>query len=277
MIPFDFEYYKPDTVEEAAQIFKELDAQGKEPLYYGGGTEIITLARLNNIYTKAVIDLKGIPECNSIDFHEDNLVIGAAVTLTKISESKVFPLLGKAGGRIADHTTQGKITIGGNVAGTIIYRETVLPLLLCDSRVVVFRDNVLLELPLYEVFNERLKLPKGEFIIRFVIGKEFTAMPFVHVKKAKSEKIDYPLVSVAAIRKDDRIRVAISGVCGFPFRSAQVEEDLNDRNSSRETRAANALSHLPAAVMSNMYGSDGYRKFVLKNSLVNTLESLEEI
>ncbi len=29
MIPFDFEYYKPETIEEAVQLYAQLNARGK--------------------------------------------------------------------------------------------------------------------------------------------------------------------------------------------------------------------------------------------------------
>ncbi len=275
MIPFNFDYYKPDTIDEAVQIYKELESQGKEPLYYGGGSEIISMARVHNIHTKAVIDLKAIPECNMFEFQGDMLVIGSSVTLSRISESKLFPLLGKASCRIADHTMQCRITLGGNLGGTIIYREAVLPLLLSDSYVVVASGDKLKQVSINEIFNERLQLPKGEFIVQFLIGKEYTTFPFVHVKKTKNEKIDYPLISVAALKKDNRIKLAMSGVCPFPFRSSQIEKYLNDKSVPWETRVDNALNSLPAPVLNDASGTDNYRKFVLKNTLINTLETLE--
>ncbi len=275
MIPFSFDYYRPDTIDEAVQIYKELESQGKSPLYYGGGTEFISMARVHNVFTKAVIDLKGIPECNVLEVREDLLIIGSSVTLSRISESKMFPLLGKTCGRIADHTIQCKITLGGNIGGTIIYREAVLPLLLSDTYVTIAGENKLRNVPLSEVFIERLHLAKGEFIVRFALEKEYTALPFVHVKKTKNEKIDYPLVSIAATKQNDKLRIAFSGVCGFPFRSSQIEGSLNDTNSSRETRVNNVLNQLPAPVLNDVGGSDKYRKFVLKNVLMTTLETLE--
>lgn len=275
MIPFNFDYYRPDTISEAVQVYKELDSQGKEPLYYGGGSEIISMARVHNVHTKAIIDLKAIPECNVLEFCGDVLVIGSSATLSRISESKLFPLLGKAGGRIADHTMQCRITLGGNIGGTIIYREAVLPLLLSDSYALIASGDRLKKVPIHEVFNERLLLPKGEFIVQFIIEKEYTSLPYVHVKKTKIEKIDYPLISIAALKKDERIRLAMSGICSFPFRSAQVEESLNDKSIPWETRAANALESLPAPVLNDISGSDSYRRFVLKNTLINTLETLE--
>ncbi|WP_178075210.1 FAD binding domain-containing protein, partial [Pseudomonas sp. 2995-1] len=73
MIPFDFEYYRPNSIEEAGELFEMLDKEGKEPVYFSGGTEIITLGRLNILYTNAVIVLKEIPECRIMDFHDDHL------------------------------------------------------------------------------------------------------------------------------------------------------------------------------------------------------------
>lgn len=107
---------------EAVDIYTRLCSEGKQPLYYGGGTEIISMARTHNIYTDAVIDIKGIPECNQQIYENSKLTIGSAVTLTNIAESNFFPLLSLTVERIADHTIQDKITLGGNIAGAIIYR-----------------------------------------------------------------------------------------------------------------------------------------------------------
>ena len=90
MIPFDFEYYKPETIEDATNLFCELDRLGKKPIYYGGGTEFISMARMHNIYTEAVIDIKGIPECNVYGLDKNQLIIGSAVTLTNIAGLNLF-------------------------------------------------------------------------------------------------------------------------------------------------------------------------------------------
>ena len=66
MIPYDFEYYKPSSIQEALNLFVELNKTGRKPVYFSGGTEIITLGRLNLVTGDAVIDLKEIPECNGI-------------------------------------------------------------------------------------------------------------------------------------------------------------------------------------------------------------------
>jgi CO/xanthine dehydrogenase FAD-binding subunit len=123
MIAFDFEYYKPDSLNEAVKLYGKLSRSGKNPLYYSGGTEIITMARRNDIFTKAVIDIKGIPECNVYEIRGNQLVTGAAVTLTNIAENKVIPVLSKTSNFAADHTARNKITIGEIYAVKLCIRK----------------------------------------------------------------------------------------------------------------------------------------------------------
>ena len=275
MIPFNFDYYRPDTIDEAIQIYQDLDAQGKEPLYYSGGSEIISMARVNNIYTRAVIDLKAIPECIVLGHHEDNLVIGSSVTLSDLTESNVYPLLSKSCGRIADHTMQCKITIGGNVCGTIIYKEAILPLLLSDCSVVVACKEGLKKVSIHNIFNQGLNLSKGDFLIQFIIEKKYPTLPYYHIKKTKNEKIDYPLLSLAAIIEEGNMKLALSGLCSSPFRSVKMESELNNNSLPIENRILNAINLIPAPVLNDLSGSSRYRLFVLKNTLINIEKELE--
>ncbi len=93
MIPFDFEYYKPSTLADSIQLFHELDSLNKQPLYYSGGTEFISMARMHNVYSGAIIDVKAIPELNIYEINDDELIIGAALSLTRIAEEDLFPYL----------------------------------------------------------------------------------------------------------------------------------------------------------------------------------------
>lgn len=273
MIPFEFEYYRPETAAEAFQTFGSLDVQGKTPLYFGGGTEIITMARTGNLRMGSVVDIKAVPECNVLELSGDDLVIGAAVTLTRIAESHVFPLLGKTVMRIADHTAQGKITIGGNLAGSIIYREAVLPLLLADARVAVEGANPRV-VPLHEVFGERLRLHRGEFISRILVPERFTTCPHYHDKITRIDRIDYPLVTLAALREDGHIRVGLSGYYPFPFRWNDAEEKLSRHSEPAESRAERAVARMKVAPLDDIRGSWEYRRFMLQNTLCEALRQL---
>ena len=123
MIPYNFEYHRPTTLSEALQLYESLDKEEKDPIYFSGGTEIITMARLNLVQTKSVIDIKAIKECQMSGFHDEFLITGSALSLTTIEEDNLFPLLRQASKEIADRTARNKITIGGNLCGQIFIEK----------------------------------------------------------------------------------------------------------------------------------------------------------
>ncbi|MBU5440382.1 FAD binding domain-containing protein [Tissierella sp. MSJ-40] len=278
MIPFDFEYYKPTTIEEAVNLYNKLKSAGKKPIYYGGGTEFISMARMHNVYTEAVIDIKGILECNIHELKNNELTIGSAVTLTNIAESNFFPLLSLTVKRIADHTVQDKITLGGNLAGTIIYREAVLPLMVADSEIVLASINGERRVPIMDAFNKRIQLADGEMIVQVIIKDNFITLPNIHVKRTKNEKIDYPLITIAALKDNNKIKIAFSGMCDYPLRSYIMEDILNDNTvSSMDKKISNAINNIPGKVLNDISGSSEYRKFMLHTMIHEALTNFEEV
>lgn len=275
MIPFNFAYYRPDSLKAAEKVFSELQAKGQKALYYAGGSEIITMSRSGSIQPDAVIDIKEIPECKGLSIDKAFLHIGSACTLNQISQSKAFPLLGLVCGRIADHTNQCRITLGGNICGTIHYRETTLPLLLSDSNVTLFGPEGERMLPFDRVFDGRINLAPGELLAKAHIPVWALKARHFHIKHTAQEKIDYPLISVAALVKEDFLRIAFSGVCAYPFRSQQIELVLNNKTLSPAQRADMALTLLPCEAIGNYAGSAEYRSFVLKSTLEQLLEEWE--
>lgn len=275
MIPFDFIYLRPDTLQEAVDLYTQLESEGKNPVYYAGGSEIITMCRAGSIQPGAVIDIKNIPECMILSVDDEKLHIGSVCTLNQISESKLFPLLQHSCGRIADHTNQCRITIGGNLCGTIIYRETSLPLLLSDAEITVFGGDGQQIFPLKSIFDGRILLKPGEIIVQVHVPIWALSANYKHIKQTANEKIDYPLVSISAIWKENNLRIAFSGICSYPFQSAPIETTLNDRTKSCRERAEMAAGQLPEGAYSDVEGSGEYRLFVLKNMLEELLEGWE--
>jgi xanthine dehydrogenase molybdenum-binding subunit len=125
------------------------------------------------------------------------------------------------------------------------------------------------------LFHQRLNLSPGEFIVQFLVEKKYAALPYFHIKKTKNEKIDYPLISLCAILEEGSLKLALSGLCEFPFRSAEMETELNRKDVSPEARVRNAVDLAPGPVLNDVSGSDRYRLFVLKNTLMNLGKELE--
>ncbi|WP_428912575.1 FAD binding domain-containing protein [Niallia sp. Krafla_26] len=275
MISYDFEYYLPLSMKEAVQLYKDLHERGKEPIYYSGGTEIITLGRLNVVKTRAIIDIKQIPECRTFQIQQSNLFTGAAIPLTVIEETNLFPLLSKTVSEIADRTARNKITAGGNICGQIFYREAVLPFLLSDSQMVIAGSSGIRTVFINEIFNEKLLLEPGELLVGIKTEQRFLDMPFVSIKRRRQWNTGYPLITVAALKVNGEIRIAISGLTTYPFRSKQMEEQLNNKEYSLNHRIDEAVQSLKVPPLDDSEGSFQYRLFVLKNILHEVFQQLE--
>ena len=125
------------------------------------------------------------------------------------------------------------------------------------------------------IFNKEMKLESGNFLLQIIIDTSYIDLPYVSLKRTKISKVGYPVVSVAAILKDNRVRVAFSGVCEYPFRSDKIEMIVNDTSLPVDERVEKAVAHLPSVIVDDIQGSREYRAFVLKNVLLDTLKELE--
>lgn len=272
MIGFDFDYYRAETLDEAFNIYFELYNSGKKPVYYSGGTELISMARTDSIRFDAVIDLKYIYECKYHGFLENDYIIGSGVTLSQIAEANKFPLLSKTVQRIADHTIQDKITLGGNLAGTIIYREAALPLMLTNCDIVLMSKDGLIKIPFMQIFDGSINLKPGEFLVQISINKSYLKLPYIHVKKTKNEKIDYPLITLTAIKNENSIKAAACGIFSKPMMIPDVY--INEENLGIDEKINKTTDTIYNYIHEDLSGSKEYRVFVFKNVLKQALANL---
>lgn len=270
MIPCNFDYYRPESLQELSQAIREAP---RPFLFFAGGTEIITVAQAGEIAPKAVIDIKAIPVCTSLAVENGRLHMGTALTLTQAAASGLFPLLGSVVTRISDHTNQCAITLGGNICGTIAYREAVLPLLLAEARAGFFRKGRVVEQKLADCFHGRLQREEDEALLYLCVEQKYLTMPYVHVKKVKNEKIDYPLLTLAALKTPEGVRMAVSGLCSFPF---LVEcAALADQSRTPGQRAEAVLKSLPEQPRADRIASAAWRAFIMRQAVEDAIAGLE--
>ncbi|QSO52436.1 FAD binding domain-containing protein [Alicyclobacillus curvatus] len=281
MIAIDFDYTKASSLQDAVWRHTKAMEGGISPLYYAGGTEIITFARLGLVRPDLVIDIKEIAETGVVEVTEPgtSLVTGAGVTLSAITDhpllSREFPLLQRTVAEIADRTARNKITLGGNICGQIFYREAVLPFLVCDSLIRLVGPKGKRELPIMQVFRETLQLSPGELLVQLVTDETWRRAPFLHVKRRKMGDVGYPVVTATAVRRGGQIRAAFSGVTAFPFRSLSMERALSQEGASTEERVENAVQFLPEReVLDDFEASRGYRRFVFREVLTHILREI---
>jgi len=276
VIHFDVVYYRPESVAEAVAAFEEARERGLDPLYLAGGTEITTFSRQGKIRPGALIDLKKIPECNLLDTRGEELVLGAALPLNRVIEAGVFPLLSQTAACIADYTTRNRLSLGGNIAGRLPYREAVLPFLACDARFVFAGPNGTRTVDCEEAFAEHLRAQAGEFLLQILVENRYLTSPFFHRRRERGGRIDYPLVTLVLLRTGREIRCAVSGLCSAPRRIGEIEALLSDRTRPAGERAAAAIDAFPVAIRSDFRASADYRRHLFGLALDEGLHALEE-
>ena len=148
-----------------------------------------------------------------------------------------------------------------------------LPLLLTNSKVFIFDGNSEIEKNINDIFDRKIILKENEFITKFAIDTKYLDLPYIHVKKTKSDKIDYPLLTTVAIIDNNNLKIAFSGLCSFPFRSEKIENILNNQELNRENKLNEMLKSLQESPMDNIDGSKRYREFVLKNTVNKVLDN----
>jgi CO/xanthine dehydrogenase FAD-binding subunit len=112
--------------------------------------------------------------------------------------------------------------------------------------------------------------------VQILIPIENLSLPFFNIKRRGNTAIGYPLISAAAVKKEEKIRVALSGVTTYPFRDIGMEEEINRPHLPPETRAKNAIEVMPYKIKEDLYSSAEYREHLLQNALVKIIENLED-
>jgi CO/xanthine dehydrogenase FAD-binding subunit len=250
VIPFDFVYRRPETVEEAIGAWRSLPASS---LYYSGGTEIVTGARGGSYSAGALIDIKRLPECRQRDSRTvagaRALYFGAGLTLSELAEDSSFPLLAAAARRVADRSVRNRITLGGNVAGRLPFREALLPFLAAGGTAHLAgpapEGIELRQVPLRELHAKRLLFRPGELLLGLSVEAESAALPFFHDRATSGAAVDYPILALCALARAGRISVAVSGLLDAPAwaegeapGTETFAEPRSDARASREYRAS---------------------------------------
>ena len=117
MIPVEFDYVRPDSVDAAVAA---LAAGGEDAKVMAGGQSLMPVLRLRLGAPSLVVDCSRIDELTGINVAAGSITIGAAVTHhTVMTDARIragAPLLGLATETVADPAIRHRGTLGGALA-----------------------------------------------------------------------------------------------------------------------------------------------------------------
>ena len=116
MIPPQFDYHAPGSLDEALGLLGSLD----DAKVMSGGQSLLPMLKLRLASPANIVDIGRIPGLDTLAEEDGFLCIGALVTETQLEESAVvaerYPILLDTAKVIADPLVRNRATICGNVA-----------------------------------------------------------------------------------------------------------------------------------------------------------------
>lgn len=269
MIPQDFEYSVPSTLDEALAA---LALDGTKAL--SGGMSLIPLMKLRLATPARVIDLRRVPGLNAIQDDGTALKIGAMVTHYQIESSPLVrskcPLLAEVASAIGDVQVRNLGTIGGSVAHADPAADYPAALHALGAQITLARKGSRRTLAADQFFVDTFTtaLEPGEIVVELTVPVEKSAG--VAYEKVPQAASGFALIGVAArvektAGKVSMARVGVTGLSGSSFRATAVEKLLEGTpGSADDIRRAVAVIADGVDANADIHASADYRKHLAR-------------
>ena len=280
MIPGQFDYVCPASLDEALRILKDREGEAK---LLSGGYSLIPLIKLRLAQPALLVDMRGIAGLDGITEDDDGLRIGARATHRQIHEHPIivdhYPLLHDATGGIGDPQVRNWGTIGGSIAHADPASDWPAVLLsvpteiVCRSaggdRVVSSRDFFL------DTFQTAIEPTEVLTEIRMPRRPKQSGGAYVKLERKVG---DFATAGVAAsimLAPDGSIAragIGITGVAGSPFAATDAESALAGGTPSDELfRAAGLAAATQSDPTSDVRGPVDYKRAMVAEMTLRAL------
>jgi len=271
MIPSAFDYYAPDSLDEALKLL----AEQPEAKLLAGGHSLLPMMKLRLAAPRAVVDLGRVPGLRHLGEDGDRIVVGAMTTHAEIEKSELLrrraPLLAEAAAEIGDVQVRNRGTIGGAAAHADPAADYPAALLALDAEFVLVGGRGTRTIAAKDFFLDMLTtaLQAGEILteIRFAADAPHTGSAY---KKLHQPASGFAIVGVAArVRLDGgycaAAAVGVTGVAPKPYRAAAVERVLVGQTLDAK-RIAQAAAKAAEGIepLADLHASARYRRAMAK-------------
>ncbi len=267
MIPAQFEYVAPTTLEDALQALADA---GDDAKIIAGGQSLLPVLRMRLNAPDVVIDLGRIESLRGVRDDGDAIVVGA---MTRHADVLTDPLvrenafvITKAVEVLADPQVRHRGTFGGALAHADPAGDLGAPALALDAEFVVAGPRGTRTVAAEDFFVDLFTtaLEENEILTEVRIPKR--AGWGAHYEKFVRVAHQWPIVAVAAAVKVDggtirEARVGLTNMGSTPLRARAVEQALVGQPATDEAvRAAAASAAEGTDPPSDLNGDADYRR-----------------
>ncbi|MGH7804530.1 MAG: FAD binding domain-containing protein [Candidatus Binatia bacterium] len=283
MIPAEFQYHSPKTLDEALKLLAE---HGDEAKLLAGGHSLIPAMKLRLASFGHLVDLGRISGLDGIKEDAGTIAIGALATHHKVESSELLrskcPVLSECASRIGDVQVRNRGTIGGSLAHADPAADYPAAIVALEAEIVVRGANGSRTIKAEDFFVDLLttSLQPGEIVteVRVKPHAAKTGSAYVKVPQPAS---GFAIVGVAALVTVDgsgkiaSARVGVTGAAAKGYRAKDTEAALAGKGADGIAAAADkAVSGVETS--GDLFASAEYRthlaKVTAKRAIAKALE-----
>jgi carbon-monoxide dehydrogenase medium subunit len=267
MIPAQFDYVAPTSVEEALSALAE---HGDDAKILAGGQSLLPVLRMRLNAPEVVIDLGRIEGLRGIREDGDALVIGAMTQHSVVGSDPLVQehalLISKAIEHLADAQVRHRGTFGGALAHADPAGDLGAPALALGAEFVIAGSGGTRTVGADEFFVDLFETAIGDDEILTEVRVPKHTGWGAHYEKFVRVAHQWPIVAVAAAVKVDggtitEARVGLTNMGSTPLRARAVEEALAGQPATEDAvRTAAAQAAEGANPPSDLNGDADYRR-----------------
>jgi carbon-monoxide dehydrogenase medium subunit len=239
MIPAEFDYTVPETLEDA---IKALVDGGEDAKLLAGGHSLIPLMKLRLAAPSLLVDLRKVPGLHGIERQDGQWRIGALTPHRKLEFSTELGLVSQVAATIADPQVRSRGTIGGALAHGDSASDLPAAMLIAEAEVTLQGSGGQRTVAAGDLFKDYLTTAVGEDEVLTEIRVPTLEGYGSSYHKFNRRSEDWAMVGVCVVVKDsggtcEDVRIGLTNMASVPLRATAAEEALRGQELSAENIA----------------------------------------
>lgn len=269
----DFDYYSPETVEEACGILANL---GSDARVLAGGTDVLSKMKNELMAPKALVSLKkiaGMAEITHVP--EKGVVIGARATHNDLVNSPLlqqkYRSISEAAHTLANNQVRNRGTIGGNLVNAVPSADLPPILIALGAQVTLVGRYGTRIIPLEDFFvgPNRTAIEPDEILTSVVVpDQQTTGSAYFKFGLRRSGALAVVGVAAAVVAVKTHVeqaRIVLGAVGPIPMRAKKAEELLAGNVASEAAlEEAGRAAAAECRPISDIRGSEEYRRDMVR-------------
>jgi carbon-monoxide dehydrogenase medium subunit len=240
MIPAEFDYTAPDTLDEAIQALAD---GGEDAKLLAGGHSLLPLMKLRLAAPSLLVDLRKVPGLHGIQREDGTWRIGALTSHSEVQHTPGLGVVAVTAGTIADPQVRNRGTIGGSLAHGDPASDLPAVMLITEASVTLQRaggqQRSVNAADLFQDYLETAVEPNE--VLTEVRIPAYDGWGYSYQKFNRRSE-DWAMVAVSAlVRKNgdvvEDVRIGLTNMASVPLRADGVEEALRGQPATAENIA----------------------------------------